>query len=82
MKKIISLVILAILILGLIITLILCGNGKEEPLDVQTNPGKDEGTNSGGGDLKIPTIGSGNDAENTWNKDGSAIGHPVVVPSE
>ena len=77
MKRAICLVLLLLVVFSIAVFTVSCGNGPEEPINVEKNPPKDNDDNSS--DLTNPSI--GNDEENTWNEDGTAIGRPVPVPS-
>ena len=87
MKKIISLILIMLFLLSVSLALASCG--KEEPLDIEIPKKEDEKDNSMiEGDIDIDDIidelsknpSYGNDEDNTWNKDGNAIGSPVVIP--
>ncbi len=77
MKRAICLVLLLLVIFSVAVFTVSCGD-PEEPINVEKNPTSEEGKDPSGITTN-PSI--GNDENNTWNEDGTAIGRPVGIPS-
>ena len=75
MKRAICIVILLLIIFSVVAIIAFCGDDTDKPIDIEKNPPKDDGGNDPG------NISGGNDKDNTWNEDGTAVGPPVKLPA-